>query len=207
MQRHKTPVGLAILLLVQGPVFALVRWLLNLFPLPARLSARWQWGLRKGFWNNFARLKFRGSRKQNFPIPRGAPRKIAPVDFVSKFPSIPIQKIKVADHIPWDELRGKNFFTDFPHKILMILFTKFQLGMYRILSPMHPGLDEIDADPYEALRQAYPKRHAALFEPPVMPLEFQGSLDLGALAVKGPYARYLRKYTWGKDSQLDTEWT
>src|SRR5437899_4388554 len=89
----------------------------------------------------------------------------------------------------------------------MILFTKFQLGMYRILSPMHPGLDEIDADPYEALRQAYPKRHAALFEPPVMPLEFQGSLDLGALAVKGPYARYLRKYTWGKDSQLDTEWT
>jgi hypothetical protein len=207
MRQHKAPIGLAIFLLIQGPAFALARWLLNLFPLPTRLGARWQWGLRKGFWNNFARLKFRGSRKLNFPIPIGSPRKIVPVDFSTKFPSIPIQNIQVADHIPWDELRGKNFFKDFPHKILMILFTKFQLGMYRILSPMQPGLDEIDADHYEALRQAYQKRHGALFEPPVMPLEFQGSLDLGALAVKGPYACYLEKYTWEQTPQLDTDWT
>src|SRR5207302_5730792 len=134
------------------------------------------------FWNNFARLKFRGSRKQSFPIPSGSPGKIKTVNFSTRFPNIPIQNIQVADRIPWDELRGKNLFKDFPHKILMILFTKFQLGMYRILSPMHPGLDEIDADPYEALRQAYPKRNAELFEPPVMPLEFEGRLDLGARA-------------------------
>lgn len=197
MQQHKTPIGLALLVLVQGLVFALVRWLLDLPPLPARLRARWQWALRKAFWNNLARLKFRGSRKQGFPIPRGSPRKITPVDFTAKFPSIPIRNIKVADHIPWDELRSL-------HEWLMRIFPGFQVFMYRILSPMQPGLDEIDADPYEALKQAYPKRHAALFEPPMMPLEFQGSLDLGALAVKGPYARYLQKYRG--DTSADAEW-
>jgi hypothetical protein len=33
----------------------------------------------------------------------------------------------------------------------------------------------------------------------VMPLELQGSPDLGALAVKGPYACYLKKYQPGRD--------
>jgi len=200
MQQHKMPLGLALLVLVQGFVFALVRWLLDLPPLPARLRARWQWALRKAFWNNLARLKFRGSRKQQFPIPSGSPRKITAVDFATMFPGIPIQNIKVADHIPWDELRSL-------HEWLMRIFTGFQVFMYRILSPMQSALNEIDADPYEALRQAYPKRHAALCESPMMPLEFQGSLDLGALAVKGPYARYLTKYTWGQNTQLDAEWT
>src|SRR5262245_38880661 len=143
MRRHKTPIGLAIFVLVQGPVFAFARWLLDLLPLPAKLSARWQWAIRKSFWNNFARLKFRGSRPQKFPVPSGSPRRIEAVDLTSKFPSIPIQSIKVADRIPWDELAGQKFLRDFPHKLLMILFTRFQVGMYRILSPMQPGLDEI----------------------------------------------------------------
>ena len=199
MQQDKMPLGLALRVLVQGLVFALVLWLLALPPLPARLRARWQWALRKAFWNNLARLKFRGSRKQQFSIPSGSPRKIIPVDFMTKFPSIPIQNIKVADHIPCDELRSL-------HEWLMRIFTRFQVFMYWILSPMQPGLDEIDPNPYEALRQAYPKQHAVLFEAPMMPLEFQGSLDLGALAVKGPYARYLRKYTWVETPQLDAEW-
>ncbi|WP_447973642.1 lipoxygenase family protein [Nitrospira sp. Kam-Ns4a] len=206
MRRRQTPLGLAILVLFQGPIFALLRWLLNLLPLPQRLSARWQWALRRSFWNNLARLKFRGSRPQRFPVPSGSRRPIGLVDFAAQFPGIPIRNITVADRIPWDEMRGRNFFREFPHKVAMRAVTRFQLLMYRWLSPMQPGLEEIAPDPSEALRQAYPNRHAALFEPPVMPLEFQGSLDLGALAVKGPYHRYLTQYPWGQTPELDGHW-
>lgn len=217
MRRHKAPVGLAIIVVGQGILFSLLRWLLTLLPLPKHLSTRWQWALRKSFWNNLARLKFLGSRPQSFPIPRAA-RKILPIDFRDRFPNIPIRNIKVADRIPWDEMRGRNFFRDWPHKWLMRFFTRFQVGMYRLLAPMQPNspkeperdkLDEIDADPYEALHQAYPKRHRALLEPPVMPLEFQGSLDLAALAVKGPHHGYLKRYDWNdpQNEQLNNDWT
>ncbi len=207
MRRHKAPVGSAILLVAQGFTFALLRWFLNLLPLPKRLSTGWQWALRRSFWNNLARLKFRGSRPQSFPVPRTA-RTITPVAFDRKFRNIPIRNIKVADRIPRDEMRGRNFFRDWPHKWLMRIFTRYQVWMYRLLSPMQPGLDEIHADPYEALRQAYPKRHRALLEPPVMPLELQGSPDLGALAVKGPYHGYLKKYDWeaGENVQENEAW-
>ncbi len=206
VRQHKAPVGLLILVVAQGPVFALLRWAISLLPLPQRLSARWQWALRRSFWNNLARLKFRGSQPQHFPVPHGSPRPIQLVDFAAQFPGIPIRNITVAARIPWDEMRGRHFFKEFPHKVAMRAVTRFQLLMSRLLSPMQPGLDEIDPDPYEALRQAYPDRHAALLESPVMPLEFQGSLDLGALAVKGPYHGYLTKYQWGQDPQRDASW-
>ena len=188
--RNRRPIGLALLVLVQGPAFALMRFLLEILPLPARIRARWQWSLRKGFWNNFGRLKFRGSRPIKIPVPAGSLKKIDRVSFRVIFPSIPIDNIKVADQVPAEE-------RDFA----MTFFTWFQVLMYRLLSPMQPGLPPIDSDPYEALGQVYTKRHRKLFDSPVMPLEFQGSPDLGALAVKAPYAYYLKKcgeeeYEW-----------
>ena len=188
--RNRRPIGLALLVLVQGPAFALMRFLLEILPLPARIRARWQWSLRKGFWNNLGRLKFRGSRPIKIPVPAGSLKKIDRVSFRVIFPSIPIDNIKVADQVPAEE-------RDFA----MTFFTWFQVLMYRLLSPMQPGLPPIDSDPYEALGQVYTKRHRKLFDSPVMPLEFQGSPDLGALAVKGPYAYYLKKcgeeeYEW-----------
>ena len=188
--RNRRPIGLALLVLVQGPAFALMRFLLEILPLPARIRARWQWSLRKGFWNNFGRLKFRGSRPIKIPVPAGSLKKIARVRFKKIFPTIPIDNIEVADHAPAEE-------RDFA----MTFFTWFQILMYRLLSPMQPGLPPIDSDPYEALGQAYTKQHRKLFDPPVMPLEFQGSPDLGALAVKGPYACYLKKC-----GEEDYEW-
>ena len=188
--RNRRPIGLALLVLVQGPAFALLRSLLEILPLPARIRARWQWSLRKGFWNNFGRLKFRGSRPIKIPVPAGSLKKIARVRFKKIFPTIPIDNIEVADHAPAEE-------RDFA----MTFFTWFQILMYRLLSPMQPGLPPIDSDPYEALGQAYTKQHRKLFDPPVMPLEFQGSPDLGALAVKGPYACYLKKC-----GEEDYEW-
>ena len=167
-----------------------MRFLLEILPLPARIRARWQWSLRKGFWNNFGRLKFRGSRPIKIPVPAGSLKKIARVRFKKIFPTIPIDNIEVADHAPAEE-------RDFA----MTFFTWFQILMYRLLSPMQPGLPPIDSDPYEALGQAYTKQHRKLFDPPVMPLEFQGSPDLGALAVKGPYACYLKKC-----GEEDYEW-
>src|SRR3989442_12977525 len=145
--RNRRPIGLALLVLVQGPAFALLRSVLEILPLPARIRARWQWSLRKGFWNNFGRLKFRGSRPIKIPVPAGSLKKIARVRFKKIFPTIPIDNIEVADHAPAEE-------RDFA----MTFFTWFQILMYRVLSPIHQGLPPNDSDRHEALRSASQKR-------------------------------------------------
>jgi arachidonate 15-lipoxygenase len=134
------------------------------------------------------RLKFRGSQPLKIPIPGERRQTIGRIPFRTAFPGIPIDNIQVADRIPADERdRAMSF------------FTWVQILMYRWLSPMQPGLPSIDADPYVALGQAYSKQHRQSFPAPMMPLELQGSPDLGALAVKGPYACYLRNYQVDRD--------
>ena len=188
--------------------------LIEILPLPTRIRVRWSWAIRRGFWNLLATVKFRGYKPMKIPVP-GSPltwprwilanifgkdlQKIERVPFNTIFPKIPIPNIMVAayeiivaEHEPADEWDWKFKF-----------FTWVQVMLYWLFPPMQEGLPSIDADPYEALRQAYGKRHRKLFPPPVMPLELQGSPDLGALAVKGPYACYLKQY---KSSQDDPEW-
>ena len=187
--------------------------LIQLLPLPTRIRVRWSWALRRGFWNLLATAKFRRYKPMKIPVPADLtwPRwilanifgkrldHIERVPFKAIFPKIPIPNIMVAAyeivvaaHEPGDEW-------DWKFKV----FTWVQVMLYWLFPPMQEGLPSIDSDPYEALRQAYGKRHRKLFPPPVMPLELQGSPDLGALAVKGPYACYLKQY---QSSQDDPEW-
>lgn len=186
-------------------VFLWLPWLLiALVPVSTDRKARWWWALRAGFWNRWATLKFRSIKPVDIPVPGRLSRwqwllmhvydkrltTIHRVPFQTIFHDIPISNIIVAGHVPGDEWDWKVKF-----------FTWWQVLMYRLFPPMQPGLPAIPGDPYKALAQAYTERHRRVFQPPVMPLEHQGSPDLGSLAVKGPYACYLKRcgqneYEW-----------
>jgi hypothetical protein len=58
---------------------------------------------------------------------------------------------------------------------------------------MEPGLPSIDADPERALADAYTAAHRRCFPAPVLPPEYAGAVDLGSLAVAGPYACYVER--------------
>src|SRR5579884_609800 len=194
-------VGKAIALSVLVPLVAVTLWLpagvIMWLPLPGRIRARGLWALRRGLWNLIAVVKFRGNKPVKIPVPGRMSwwrwilvflfgkslRGINRVSFNQIFPDIRISAIQVAGHEPADEWDWK-----------MRAGTWVQVMLYGLFPPMQAGLPPIDTDPYEALRQAYTSRHRKLFDPPIMPLEFQESVDLGALAVRGPYAGYIRKY-------------
>ncbi len=151
--------------------------------------------------------------------------KIDRVPLEGIFRGIPISKIQVAGHEPSDEWdRPMRVFTWFQVK-LYSLFSPMQSTMpvsttadkpmgsgwaKNVEEPVHGSkpfqggeLPAIVPDPYEALAYTYTSRHRKVFDLPVMPLEFQGSPDLGALAVKGPYHGYLKKYELGKETADD----
>ncbi len=72
-------------------------------------------------------------------------------------------------------------------------FFDLQVGLYGGLSPMEAGLASIDADPQKALDEAYTDAHRKCFPAPVLPPEYQAPVDLGFLAVAGPYACYVER--------------
>jgi hypothetical protein len=138
------------------------------------------WGLRRRFWNALATFKFRHNRPATVPVPTVERRPVIPVPFESEFPGIPIAGIVVADHVPPDEAQPLK------HR-----FSQFQAAMYRVLSPMQPGLPPVPADPDRALDRAYTAGHRRCFPPPRRPPEYEDRIDLGQLAVASPYACYL----------------
>ena len=144
------------------------------------------WPLRKRFWDSLALFKYRGNRPVVIPIPRDEDRVINAVSFASQFPGIPISNIRVADSVPSDEASRAKY-----------LFYEFQVAMYRLFSPMQPGLPSIDANPRKALLQAYTPAHRRCFPAPVLPQEYRGEVDLGLLAVAGPYACYTERASEG----------
>jgi arachidonate 15-lipoxygenase len=148
------------------------------------------WSLRKWFWNRLAILKFRANRPATFPVPSDEGKKLEAVSLGSQFSSIPIANIRVADHVPSDEASA-----------LKHAFYAGQVALYRMFSPMEPGLPSIDADPNKALDEAYTPGHRSCFPAPVLPPEYQGQVDLGSLAVASPYACYVEQapeggYQW-----------
>jgi hypothetical protein len=140
------------------------------------------WRLRRDFWNLLAILKYRTNRPAAIPVPSDEGRRIDVVSFVSQFPEIPIGNIRVADRVPADEASRLKYY-----------FYEFQVAMYRLFSPMQPGLPSIDDDPRKALLDAYTRVHRRLFPAPELPEEYEGEVDLGHLAVAGPYAGYLER--------------
>ncbi len=148
------------------------------------------WGLRRRLWNRIAISKYRANRPVTIPVPTDDRQRLTDVSFVSQFPRIPIHNIRVADRVPADEASRLKYY-----------FYEFQVALYRLLSPMQPGLPAITANPDQALLKAYTPAHRRCFPAPVLPPEYLGEVDLGYLAVAGPYAGYLERsadggYQW-----------
>lgn len=148
------------------------------------------WKLRRTFWNWLTVVKFRANRPRPIPEPTEDGRRVVPIPLEERYPSIPISKIPVADHVPPDEATRAR-----------LLFCKVQAWLYRRFPPTQPGLPQIDSDPLAAIAQAYGRGHRMLLPDPVLPEEYADPIDLGRLAVAGPYACYLQRVTDG-----DYEW-
>lgn len=174
-----------------------------------------QWTIRKGFWNFVAKRKYARNipmivdRLDRTPVP------LRLIPLTQVYPSIPISDIRIADHPLQDEGRPKSrllrrsltrlYPRFFPEELLM----RVVAWLYTTkCGPMQPGRPEIPANPYAALDQAYTKGHrltvmkksASLnldpkrtLKPPTLPAELESSPDLGMLALRGPYAGYLKK--------------
>jgi hypothetical protein len=148
------------------------------------------WAARKLVWNQLAILKYRANKPANIPVPTDDDRKLEAVGLATQFPTIPVPNIRVADHVPTDEASA-----------LKHIFYDAQVALYSGFSPMEAGLPPIDADPLKALEDAYTEGHRSCFPAPVLPVEYQGDVDLGYVAVAGPYACYVERapeggYQW-----------
>lgn len=142
--------------------------------------------LRRTFWNLITILKFRTNRRRKVPVPVAEGRRIRPIPLRERYPAIPIDDILVADHVPPDEARR-----------LPLAFCRFQPTLTRVFSPMQAGMPPVPADPHEAIDTAYTRGHRRLLPAPVIPDEYQGQVDLGQLAVAGPYSYYLHAVDGG----------
>jgi Lipoxygenase len=138
------------------------------------------WSARKLFWNQLAIMKFKANKPAQIPVPKDDGRKLEAVGLASQFPSIPVPNIRVADHVPADEASA-----------LKHTFYDAQVALYSGFGPMEADLPPIDADPIKALDEAYTSGHRSCFPAPVLPEEYRGEVDLGYVAVAGPYACYL----------------
>jgi arachidonate 15-lipoxygenase len=147
------------------------------------------WSLRKWFWIVLVWFKAAMNKPLNIPMPGKSGKAIVPVPMRRAIPQLPIANVQVCppEQIPRDERS--------PSKAL---FYKIQVLLYRAFSPMQAGLPSISPDPDIALRGAYTWLHRKKFGPPVLPAEYLASPDLGALAVRGPYACYTRRGPLGR---------
>ena len=142
------------------------------------------WFLRKWFWIFIAWFKAAMNKPLDIPLPGPQGPRITPVPLSDAVPGLPIHRVLVCPpaQIPADERSASK-----------TGFYRLQVALYKAFSPMQPGLPNTNADPDHALRHAYTWLHRRHFGPPVLPAEFLRSPDLGALAVRGPYACYTRK--------------
>jgi hypothetical protein len=148
------------------------------------------WKLKNIFWNWLTIRKFRFNKPRHIPVPTDTAWKIRRIPLVWRYPEIPISNISVADHIPPDE-----------RERIPLAFIGFQTFLYRVFPPKGSDLPSIDSDPLAAVALAYGQGHQKCLPGPVVPEEYQGPIDLGYLAVAGPYSCYLQRtpdggYEW-----------
>jgi hypothetical protein len=140
-----------------------------------------RWFLRRWLWDFIAWIKFLFSKPVEIPRPPAKQRRIRPKRMVEAIPWLPLSKVMVCSRadVPRDE-----------RKWVHTTFYDIQVWLYKVISPMQPGLPRIDADPERALKYAFNGLRRTLFEPPQRPAEYLGAPDLGSLAVRGPFACY-----------------
>lgn len=163
---------------------------------------RLRWLMRNGLWSRIVALKFSTNRDLDVTRLEKDPRRLQAVPLSHAFPGIAIQNVLVGAHAPRDE-RYPLF-----RYLIRRIFSRIFMFLNRIYPPEVGGLPLIDANPQMALAQAYTDRHRRavgqaaqrrgllpkdVLEFPVVPAELKGTPDLGALAVQGPFAGYIRK--------------
>ncbi|HYO71258.1 MAG TPA: lipoxygenase family protein [Archangium sp.] len=161
------------------------------------------WRFKRLVWNGWTRFKYRGNKVMRIPEPRDLGRKLELVSLEHVLKEIPVKKIRVASHLPEDEVswrfwRSGIAFRSFLRQVFYVLQHKV---LQRVVPPMQEGLPPIDADHQKALDDACTPGHRKLFESPELPAEYTGDVDLARLAVASPYACYLKKaghddYAW-----------
>lgn len=148
------------------------------------------WKLKELIWNWLIVRKFRSSTPRRVPVPTDTTPKVQRIPLVERYPSIPISNIFVGKHIPADE-----------NERIRLFACKVQAQLYRLIPPKKRGLSSIDPDPEVAISRAYAQRYRKQWSTPEMPKEYRGPIDLGRLAVAGPYFCYLQRapeggYEW-----------
>lgn len=157
------------------------------------------WKVKRCIWNGLIVQKFRFSKPRRAPVPTDATRKVRRIPLVQRYRSIPISNVFVAARIPADE-----------NEILRLFACKIQAQLYRFFPPKGRDLASIDSDPETALAHAYTQGHERQWPAPEMPEEYQCPIDLGQLAVAGPYFCYLQRspeggYEWDLQELGDYE--
>ncbi|MEA2702142.1 MAG: arachidonate 15-lipoxygenase [Actinomycetota bacterium] len=135
------------------------------------------WTLRRFFWNWLLLQRFKANKPRRAPLPTDDDRKLGTKALGDRYPGIPIPNVQVADHVPPDELLR-----------FKLWFTGVQADLGKVFHQNQPNLPPVGPDLDEELTRAYPARRRTLFPGPVRPKEYDGSVDLGYLAVAGPYA-------------------
>lgn len=147
------------------------------------------WTVRRTFWNLLSVAKFFANRRRRAPVPTRDRRRVVSIPLSQRYPDIPISAIPVAGHVPADE-----------RVRFSLWFCKLQAILYRRYPPTRHGLPEIDPDPRQAIARAYTRGHRICLPEPELPKEYAPPVDLGHIAVAGPYACYLQAcdggYEW-----------
>jgi arachidonate 15-lipoxygenase len=167
------------------------------------LAWRVRWRIRNAFWNVVAQARYRAIAPLPVKDVARLARRVPPltsVPFQHVLPSVPITNVFVADCVPPGDRA--------PRQLVRAALTRLLMWVCAIFPPVQKGLPSIDADPRRALDFAYTPAHRRTvrrvarrlsveerwaLRPPVMPAELAGTPDLGGLAVRGPYAGYLRE--------------
>jgi hypothetical protein len=142
-----------------------------------------RWFLRRGFWDLITLAKFVGAKPVDIPTPTAKSGDINPKPMREAIPDVPLYKVMACS--PADIPKGESSWHGIVYRV--------QVWMYKIYSPMQPGLPRIDPDPQVALKRAFNGPRRKLFHDPELPAEYLGNPDLGSLAVRGPYACYTER--------------
>ncbi len=148
------------------------------------------WSVKRWLWTRWQLLRFRLARPQDIGIPPPDGERLSVVPLGRVHPRIPLREVMTVERIPDDEA-----------PLGMRVLINAGLVLTRLVPPNRPGLREIDADPHRALDDAGISSYARALRAPVRPSVYDapGPLDLGRLAVAGPYALLVER---GSDGLL-----
>ncbi len=115
-----------------------------------------RWFLRRGFWDFITLAKFVGAKPVDIPKPTAKSGDINPKPMREAIPDVPLYKVMACSpaDIPEDERSW--------HGIVY----RVQVWLYKLYSPMQPGLPRIDPDPQVALKRAFNGLRRILFHDP-----------------------------------------